>query len=324
MNVLITGGAGYIGSHCNKLFFRKGINTVVLDNLLFGHQAAVKYGQFVQGDFGDRELVKSILSQNKIDAVVHFAALADVNDSVRNPGKYYKNNVSRMIDLLDVMVDCSVQYFVFSSSASVYGEPQCKIIDECHPQSPISPYGETKLIGERLLAYYEKAYGIKCAAMRYFNASGADAEGEIGEVHHPEHHLLPLLFQTALRQRGELLVYGNDYPTPDGTCIRDFVHVTDLAEAHFLALEYLHSQQTSSNFNLGNNKGYSILQVINTFEKLSGIRVNWRFAERRAGDPAFLVASNEKARNILGWVPRLSDIETILNTAWAWEKNRTY
>ncbi len=323
MNVLITGGAGYIGSHCNKFFNEQGINTIVLDNLLFGHQESVKHGRFIEGDFGDSDLLSTIFQSEDIHAVVHFAALADVADSVKNPGKYYLNNVSKMITLLDKMVEYSVKKFVFSSSASTFGEPKYVPIDELHEQDPINPYGETKLIGEKLLRDYEKAYGINYAALRYFNASGADPDCEIGESHNPEHHLLPLIFQTVLGKREKLFVYGNDYDTPDGTCVRDFIHVMDLAEAHYLALNYIQNNSSES-FNLGNNVGYTILEIINAFERISNRKVNFEFADKRLGDPARLIASNRKAKELLQWNPQLSDIETILKTAWQWEQNKKY
>ncbi|MDR1701816.1 MAG: UDP-glucose 4-epimerase GalE [Sporomusaceae bacterium] len=324
MNVLIIGGAGYIGSHCNKFFSQQGLNTFVLDNLALGHAEAVKYGTFIAGDAGDKVLLKDIFTAQKIDAVVHFAAFAAVGESVESPSKYYNNNVSKMIDLLDVMVECGIKYFIFSSSAATFGEPLYLPIDEAHGQNPINPYGETKLIGEKLLRDYEKAYGIKYAALRYFNAAGADPDAEIGESHQPEYHLIPLILQTALGQREKLSVYGKDYDTPDGTCVRDFVHVVDLAEAHYLALEYLQKNNLSACFNLGNNIGYTILEVIKVFERLAGVKVNFSFAARRAGDPARLIASNEKAKELLNWDPKLSSLETILATAWNWEQNRKY
>jgi UDP-glucose 4-epimerase len=320
MNVLITGGAGYIGSHCAKFFHQQGVNTIVLDNLLFGHREAVKYGKFIEGDFGDKQLVNKIFQLEKIDAIIHFAALADVADSVKNPNKYYDTNVSRMITLLDAMVENHVQYFVFSSSASTFGEPKYVPIDEQHIQDPINPYGETKLIGEKLLRDYEQAYGIHYSALRYFNASGADLDGELGEAHDPEHHLLPLIFRTALGQREKLFVYGNDYETPDGTCVRDFVHVMDLAAAHYLALNFIRQHNVSECFNLGNSIGYSVLEVIHSFERIANRKVNFEFVDKRAGDPAILVASNQKAKDVLQWEPKYSSLETILTTAWEWEK----
>lgn len=324
MKVLITGGAGYIGSHCNKFFNQRGIQTVVVDNLLFGHPESVGQGKFIEGDFGNKALLQTIFEEEQIDAVVHFAAFADVADSVKNPDKYYTNNVNKMVILLDTMVEYGVKNIVFSSSAATFGEPKYIPIDEAHEQQPINPYGETKLIGEKMLRDYNKAYGLQYAALRYFNAAGADPDGEIGESHNPEHHLLPLVFQTALGKREKLFVYGDDYDTADGTCVRDFVHVIDLAEAHYLALEYIIRTKRSECFNLGNNVGYSILEILNTFEKVAKCKIKFEYAGRRAGDPAKLIASNQKAKELLQWQPKLSDIETIIRTAWEWEQNKKF
>lgn len=323
MNVLITGGAGYIGSHCNHLLNQKGIHTIVIDDLSFGHREAVKQGQFIEGDFGNKSLLKSIFDSQQIDGVIHFAAFADVADSVQNPNKYYNNNVIKMITLLDVMLEYSTRNIVFSSSASIFGEPEFLPIDELHRQLPINPYGQTKCIGEKILRDYEKAYGINYAALRYFNAAGADIACKIGESHTPEHHLIPLIFQTVLGKRKKLFVYGNNYDTPDGTCIRDFIHVMDLAEAHYLALDYILKNDTSQSFNLGNNVGFSVLEIIKTFERITNLEVNFEVTDRRLGDPARLIASNNKAKQLLNWNPRLT-IEDIINSAWEWEKNRTY
>lgn len=322
MNVLITGGAGYIGSHCNKLFNQKGIRTIVLDNLSFGHREAIKHGTFIEGDFGNNNLLQSIFKSEQIDAVIHFAALADVPDSVQNPSKYYCNNVSKMITLLDAMVEHSIRHIVFSSSAAIFGEPDFVPIDEVHSQLPINPYGETKCIGEKLLRDYGKAYGIKYSALRYFNAAGSDFDCEIGESHSPEHHLIPRIFQTVLGNK-KMFVYGNHYDTPDGTCIRDFVHVLDLAEAHYLALNYILRNDTSESFNLGSNVGFSVLEIIKTFERITNLKVNFEITDRRPGDPARLIASNKKTKQLLNWDPKLT-IEDILNSAWEWEKRRTY
>lgn len=323
MNVLITGGAGYIGSHCNKFFNQKGIGTIVLDYLSFGHREAVKQGTFIEGDFGNKNLLKSIFKSEQIDAVIHLAALADVPDSVQNPSKYYCNNVSKMITLLDAMVEHSIRHIVFSSSAAIFGEPEFVPIDEAHRQLPINPYGETKCIGEKLLRDYGKAYGIKYSALRYFNAAGADFDCEIGESHSPEHHLIPLIFQTILGNRKKMLVYGNNYDTPDGTCIRDFVHVMDLAEAHYLALSYILKNDISESFNLGSNAGFSVLEIIKTFERIANVKVDFEITDRRPGDPARLIASNLKAKQLLNWKPKRT-IEQILASAWVWEKSRKY
>jgi UDP-glucose 4-epimerase len=323
VNVLITGGAGYIGSHCNNFLNQKGISTIVVDDLSFGHREAVKQGTFIEGDFGNKKLLTSIFKSEHIDAVIHFAALADVADSVQNPSKYYCNNISKMINLLDAMVEHSIRHIVFSSSAAIFGEPEFVPIDELHRQLPINPYGETKCIGEKLLRDYGKAYGIKYSALRYFNAAGADIDCKIGESHNPEHHLIPLIFQTALGKRKNFFVYGNDYNTPDGTCIRDFIHVMDLAEVHYLALNYILKNDTSESFNLGNNVGFSVLDIIKTFERIANLKVNFEITDRRPGDPARLIASNKKTKQLLNWDPKLT-IEDILNSAWEWEKSRTY
>ncbi len=324
MNILITGGAGYIGSHCNKLLYNNGYNTVIVDNLSFGHKEAVKWGTFLQGDFGDKDFMKAVFKNYQIDAVMHFAAYANVSESVQNPSKYYINNVSKMIKLLDCMVENGVKHVIFSSSAATFGNPKYIPIDEIHIQSPINPYGETKLIGEKLLKFYEQAYGIKYIIMRYFNAAGADFDGEIGESHSPEHHLLPVIFQVAQHKRKKLFIYGNNYDTKDGTCIRDFIHVADLSEAHYLALNYLLSENKSQCFNLGTNKGYSIKEVLKKCEKIINMTIDYEYKNPRPGDPSMLVASNIKAKNILSWHPKYSDLDTIIKSAWLWENNRRF
>ncbi|MDR1571064.1 MAG: UDP-glucose 4-epimerase GalE [Clostridiales Family XIII bacterium] len=322
--VLITGGAGYIGSHCSRYFRSKGVETWILDDLSSGHGEAVDGQRLICGDIGDGALLDRIFSTHGFDAVVHFAALADVAGSVRDPAAYYGVNVAGMAVLLNAMVRHGARHIVFSSSAATYGEPERVPIDEAHPQAPVNPYGMTKLIGERMLADYGRAYGIKYSALRYFNAAGADASGEIGESHEPEHHILPLIFQTALGRRGAFQVFGGDYDTKDGTCLRDYVHVSDLAEAHFLALEHIMGDGASEAFNLGSGCGYTVLEVIRAFESVSGAALPFEMADRRAGDPARLVASNSRIRQALGWEPARSDIETIISSAWEWEKNRRY
>ncbi|MEN6568366.1 MAG: UDP-glucose 4-epimerase GalE [Veillonellales bacterium] len=322
MNVLITGGAGYIGSHCNFLLNKKGVQTIVLDDLSSGHREAVKQGIFIKGDFSDENVLKSIFNTAKIDAVIHLAAFADVPDSVQNPDKYYKNNVSKLITLLEVMAEYSVRHIIFSSSAAIFGEPDYIPIDELHKELPINPYGETKLIGEKLLRDYGKAYGIKYAALRYFNAAGAANDCELGESHSPEHHLIPLILQSVLKKR-EMLVYGGDYATPDGTCIRDFIHVADLAQAHYSALNYILGNDVSESFNLGSNTGFSVLEIIKIFERISKRKVNFTITERRPGDPARLIASKGKAKQLLKWEPQLG-VEQILLSAWKWEEDRKY
>lgn len=324
MNVLITGGAGYIGSHCNVYFNKKGINTVVLDDLSDGHKEAVIAGKFIKGDFGDKELVRKILTEEKIDAIVHFAAFASVPDSVKRPARYYDNNVTKMLAMLDTAVDCDIKYIVFSSSAATFGEPQYTPIDEKHPQKPINPYGMTKLIGEKILSDYEKAYGLHSCVFRYFNASGDSADGLIGEGHNPECHLIPLVIKAALRGEPKLEVFGNDYDTRDGSCVRDYVHVEDLAEAHYLGLKYIMNHNISEQFNLGSQSGFTVLEIIKEFEKVSGLKVPYEIADRRPGDPGTLIASNRKAKEILGWNLKHSSLNEILVSAYNWEKNRKY
>lgn len=323
MKVLITGGAGYIGSHCNKFFYENGIDTFVIDDLSFGHRETVKWGKLIESDFSSDE-VYNVLEKEKIDAVIHFAASADVEDSVKNPNKYYINNVIKFIKLLDMIVNTNVKYIVLSSSAAIFGEPEYIPIDELHPTKPINPYGTTKLIDEYILRDYERCFGIKFASLRYFNASGADPSCEIGESHNPEHHLIPLILSTALGKREKLYIFGNDYNTRDGTPVRDFIHVTDLAEAHYLALKHIIDNNKSIFLNLGSNTGYSVKEVVQVAEKVTSRKVNWEYAERRAGDPATLVASNKLAIEALNWKPKLSNIKTIIETAWNWENNRKY
>jgi len=324
MKVLITGGAGYIGSHCNRFFHEKGIETIVLDDLSDGHAESILAGKFVKGDFGDKQLVKELIEKEKIEAIIHFAAFASVPDSVLRPKRYYDNNVSKMLALLNTVVECGVKYFVFSSSAATFGEPQYTPIDEAHPQEPINPYGMTKLIGEKILLDYEKAYGLHSCSFRYFNASGCAYDAEIGEAHEPECHLIPLVIRAALNGNNTLKVFGDDYDTRDGSCVRDYVHVEDLAEAHYLGLKYIMEKNVTEQFNLGSNDGFTVLEIIKEFEKISGLRVPYKISGRRAGDPAVLVASNKKARELLGWSLTNSSLENILKTALAWEKTKKY
>lgn len=324
MKVLITGGAGYIGSHCNRFFQKKGIETVILDDLSDGHIEAVVGGKFVKGDFGNKSLVKNVLEQENIDAVIHFAAFASVPDSVVRPNRYYDNNVSKMLSLLDTVVECGVKYFVFSSSAATFGEPKYTPIDEQHPQEPINPYGMTKLIGEKILLDYEKAYGLHSCSFRYFNASGCSHDALIGEAHNPECHLIPLIIRAALNGQKKLKVFGDDYATRDGSCVRDYVHVEDLASAHYLGLKYIMENNITEQFNLGSNDGFTVLEIIKEFEKISGLHVPYEIAERRSGDPAVLVAANQKAKKLLGWDLTNSTLSNILETALAWEKNKKY
>lgn len=315
--ILIAGGAGYIGSHVNKLLHARGYETVVLDNLVHGHREAVKRGTFVEGDCGDPAVLERVFSAYPITAVMHFAAYAYVGESVVDPQKYYLNNVAMTLRLLEVMMRHDVKRFIFSSSCATYGEPETMPITEEVYQKPVNPYGRTKRMVERVLEDYAAAYGLHFAALRYFNAAGDDPAGEIGEVHRPETHLIPLVLQAAAGQRESFSIYGTDYPTPDGTCIRDYVHVNDLADAHIRALEYIETEPVLE-VNLGTANGNSIREILAAAEKVTGKRIPVKEAARRAGDPPELVGSYEKAQRLLGWRPTF-DIEEILATAWRWQ-----
>lgn len=316
--ILVAGGAGYIGSHTNKLLQRAGYETVVLDNLSRGHRELVKRGEFVQGDLGDTGHIRRCFEEYPITAVMHFSAFADVGESVTDPANYYRNNVVNTINLLDAMREYSVKYFIFSSTCATYGVPERMPITEDHPQKPVNPYGRSKLMIEKILQDYEKAYGIKHVNLRYFNAAGADPEGEIGEWHEPETHLIPLAIYAALRCVDYLKIFGTDYPTKDGTCIRDYIHVCDLADAHIKALEYLRSSNKGDSFNLGNGDGYSVKEIIDIVKKISGKDFRVVKADRREGDPPVLISSHKKAEKILKWLPRYNAIDTIIETAWSW------
>lgn len=324
MSILVTGGAGYIGSHCNNKLNQLGFETIILDNLYKGHEESVLSGNFIKGDFSDSELLDEIFTKNEISTVIHFAAVSNVGESVTNPGLYYEQNIGNLLGLLNAMIKNNVKNIIFSSSAATYGEPKYIPIDEKHPNEPVNPYGKTKLMAEEILKDYEVAYGLRFCILRYFNAAGADPESRIGEAHYPEYHLLPLIFQTILGERDRLYVFGQDYDTDDGTCLRDYIHVDDLADAHILAMEYLQKYQKSDIFNLGTSKGYTVLQIINEVEKVTGKKVKYEITHRRMGDPAKLVASNTKALNFLGWEPKKSDLETIIKDAWHWEQNRRF
>ncbi len=319
----MTGGAGYIGSHAAKALSRAGFRVVVFDNLAAGHREAVKYGEFVEGDIGDAGAVGAALDRYEVGAVMHFAAYLDVGESVRDPIKYYRNNVVGALTLLEAMAARSVTSFVFSSTCATYGEPESTPIAETHPQRPINSYGETKLAVERALPHFERAYGIHAIALRYFNAAGADPDGEIGEDHAPEIHIIPRAIDAATGGRG-LLVFGDDYPTPDGTCLRDYVHVTDLADAHVRALESVMATGRSSAYNLGTGVPHSVRQVIDAVERAVGRRVPWTLAPRRPGDPAALYAEADKARAELGWAPRFGALDRIVGTAWAWHRDHPH
>jgi UDP-glucose-4-epimerase GalE len=318
MNVLVTGGAGYIGSHTAKALALAGHAPVVFDNLSFGHRWAVRWGPLVEGDLSDKNLVKRILEQYEIDAVIHFAASAYVGESMQNPRKYFRNNVVNTLNLLDAMMDSKVKTIVFSSTCATYGDPVELPINELHPQHPVNPYGDSKLFVERMLKWYGEAYGLKWAAMRYFNAAGADPDGEIGENHTPETHLIPLAIQAAMGRRPYMEIFGTEYPTKDGSAVRDYVHVTDLADAHIRALGHLAGGGDSIALNLGSGDGYSVREVISTVERVSGSSVPVRLTIPRPGDPAVLVANASEAQRVLGWQPKFEGIESIIQTAWHW------
>lgn len=322
-NILVIGGAGYIGSHTVKMLAAQGYNPVVFDNLSKGHKEAVENYPFELGDLGDKARLADVFKKHTIDAVMHFAAFIEVGESVQAPSKYYHNNVAQVLNLLDAMVENNVKYFVFSSTAATFGEPVREKIDETHPQNPINPYGNTKLMVEKMLADFDTAYGLKATALRYFNASGADDSGQIGESHTPETHLIPLVLQTAAGKRPSIKVFGTDYPTPDGTCVRDYVHVNDLARAHILALEKMMRENKSERFNLGSGSGFSVAKLIKEAKKITGIDFKVETAPRRAGDPAVLVADSTKAQQVLGWQPQYN-LTRIIQTAWNWEQHRRY
>ena len=316
--ILVTGGAGYIGSHTVRELRSRGYDVVVYDNLTTGHIEAVGDAIFVKGDLFDVELLKDTFKKYGVDSVIHFAAYSLVGESMTNPLKYYHNNVAGTLALLEAMVACDVKYLVFSSSAATYGDTGEDIISETSPQKPTSVYGMTKLMMEQLMADFDKAYGLKYVALRYFNAAGAHDSGEIGEDHNPESHLIPIIMQVLNGKREKLGIFGDDYPTPDGTCIRDYIHITDLADAHIKALESLKSGASSNAYNLGNGNGFSVKEVVETVEKVVGKPVKREIVPRRAGDPAVLVASSDKIKKELGWKPEYDSLEKIVASAWKW------
>lgn len=322
MRVLVAGGGGYIGSHTAKILRRLGFDPVVFDSFCTGHRCAVRWGPLVEGDLADVKLIRSAVKDYQIKAVIHFAASAYVDESMRNPRKYFRNNVANTLHLLDAAMDAGVNYFVFSSSCATYGLPERLPIPEDHRQHPVSPYGETKLCVERVLHWYGAAHGLNWTSLRYFNAAGADPDGESGENHDPETHLIPLAIFAAIGKTHPLDVLGVDYPTPDGTAVRDYVHVTDLAEAHGLALAYLLEGGKSRGLNLGTGSGHSVREVIAAVERVGGRRVPTRQAPRRPGDPPILVADATAAHRLLGWQPRFPDLDVIVETAWSWHTSR--
>lgn len=318
-SILVIGGAGYIGSHMVKLLGQMGCSVTTLDDLSSGHRDAVLCGDFVQGNFGDRAVLDAVLSRG-FDAVMHFASFIQVGESVQQPDKYYRNNVTYTFALLDAMRAHGINNFIFSSTAATFGEPQYTPIDERHPQQPINPYGRTKLMVEQALADYDRAYGLKSVCLRYFNAAGADPEGQLGERHEPETHLIPLVLQAASGRRANISVFGRDYDTPDGTCIRDYIHINDLCSAHWLALQSLMKGGLSQRYNLGNGNGFSVQEVIDMAERITGRSIAVVNAPRRDGDPARLVADATQARKHLGWQPQFADLATIIRHAWTWEQ----
>ena len=324
MAVLVTGGAGYIGSHVVRLLLKKGYEVIVLDNLSRGHKESLPENViFEEIDLLDKEKLSSVVQKHNIESVIHFAAFAYVGESVEDPEMYYRNNVSGSFNLINALKEKSVKRFVFSSTCSLYGNPLTIPISEEESTKPINPYAKTKLMIEQILADYDTAYGMKYVALRYFNAAGASVNGEIGESHFPEPHLIPLVLFTALGKRESISVYGEDYPTSDGTCIRDYIHVEDLADAHVRALEYLNSGNSSQIINLGTGDGNSVKEVISVAEEVTGRKIKSAIVERRAGDPAVLVADNKKAKEVLGWNPKFN-LKDILQTAWQWHKNPKY
>ena len=322
MTILVLGGAGYIGSHTVYALIEKGVDVVVIDNLETGHIEAVhEKARFYKGDIRDRAFVDSVLDKEKIDAVIHFAANSLVGESMVNPLKYYDNNVNGTKVLLQSMVAHGLDKIVFSSTAATYGEPEKVPILETDRTEPTNTYGETKLAMEKMFKWTDRAHRLKYVSLRYFNACGAHVSGKIGEAHSPETHLIPLILQVPLGQREYISIFGDDYDTSDGTCIRDYIHVTDLAQAHILAVDYLMKGNESNIFNLGNGVGFTVKEVIDTARKVTGHEIPARIAERRAGDPARLIASSDKARQVLLWKPEHADLEEIISTAWNWHKN---
>ena len=322
MNVLVCGGAGYIGSHTVYELIERGHSVVVVDSLIKGHKAAIhNEAKFYLGDIRDEEFMDRVFRENQIDAVIDFAAFSLVGESVNEPFKYYENNVYGTLKLLEAMERADVKKIVFSSTAATYGEPENDIIVESDNTNPTNPYGETKLTVEKMLKWADNAYGIKFVALRYFNAAGAHISGKIGEDHKPETHLIPIILQTALGQREKMFIFGDDYDTPDGTCVRDYIHVTDLADAHIKALEKLFRTNESGIYNLGNGKGFSVKEVIEKAKKITGKDFKVEIEARRSGDPSTLIASSEKAIKELGWQPKFNTLDKIIETAWNWHKD---
>lgn len=319
MKILVVGGAGYIGSHMVKQLANAGDDVITLDNLSYGYRDAVRYGKFVEGDLGDNEILDELFGGDDIDAVMHFAGFIQVGESVIEPSMYYHNNVTNTLTLLDAMRRHGIKNFIFSSTAAIFGEPDYTPIDEKHPKIPINPYGHSKLMIEQVLDDYDRAYGLRSTCLRYFNAAGADPDGELGERHVPETHLIPLILQAASGRRDDIKVFGDDYPTDDGTCVRDYIHINDLCEAHSLALHRMVKEDSSARYNLGNGKGFSVQQVIDIAKQVSGNDFKVSIEPRRAGDPAVLVADATRAQAELDWRPKFAELSGIVETAWRWE-----
>lgn len=320
MKILVAGGAGYIGSHTVKELIKEGFEVVVFDNFSTGKKELLVGGELFEGDLMHKESIKKALGSKNIEAVLHFASLIQVGESYADPRKYYTHNLITSLNLLDVMLEAGVKYFVFSSSAAVYGEPLQNPIPESHPLNPFNPYGQTKFFVEKVIQDYERAYGLKFISLRYFNAAGADPEGHLGELHDPETHLIPNILLFLLGKKKKFEIFGKDFPTKDGTAVRDYIHVTDLAKAHVLSLKKLLKSPQSEFINLGTNKGYSVLEIINKTEEITGEKVLYTESPRREGDVPVLLASREKAEKILGWKLYHSNIETIIETAWNWHR----
>lgn len=324
VKILVCGGAGYIGSHMVRFLLGKGYEVVVLDNLSTGHRAAVPADLLEVADILKPATLKPVFTKHRFDGVIHFCARSLVGESVLKPYAYYENNVAGTLNLLEAMCEAGVGRIVFSSTAAVFGNPETSLIDESHPTCPINPFGASKLMVERILADAANAYGLRSIALRYFNAAGADPLGGIGESHQPETHLIPNVLRAALGQGNGLKVFGNDYATRDGTCVRDYIHVNDLASAHLLALEHMQAYEGAHLFNLGNGQGFTVLEVIEAAQRVMGQSIDYVQADRRPGDPAVLVASSEKARRVLGWQPQFTGIDEIIETAWRWHRMPAY
>ena len=320
MKILVVGGAGYIGSHMIKRFQNTDHQIEVLDNLSTGFKENSQNYKFHMCDLSNKEQVHKILKENKYEMVMHFASSINVGESYDHPMKYYENNVTNTLNLLECMIDLKILNFIFSSTAAVYGEPESIPIKEEQKLSPINPYGKTKSVVESILSDYDKSYGLKYISLRYFNACGAHIDGTIGERHNPETHLIPLILQTVSGRRNNFKIYGDDYKTKDGTCIRDYIHVMDIAEAHLLSLEKLIQTQSSDIYNIGNKQGYSVREIIDVVEKVTQIKISYEISEKRKGDPAELIADNSKISEKLNWKAKYSDLNTIINTAWEWER----